>query len=324
MLEGPAVGGDGNIYFTDRKPWGWDKYARIYKWDVRGNTVSLFVKDSGDANGLYFTADGDLVACQNSPQRIASYALDGTLRVVADEYKGKPFNKPNDLWIHPTTGGVFFTDPLYGNGVQLSQEGEYVYYVDPVSNKVMPVDKNLEKPNGVVGTSDGKTLYVADHGAGRVFKYTIKIQGRSRVSLIQKKLFAKDIYCDGMTLDERGNVYVTDTVTNSVRVFTPGRSCVLTIPFPEKVTNLVFGDKTLYFTGQKNLYSLRMQVSGATRSEPPTDDADAKAEASTSPAPASLGQCWKGCANQKKKSWSTKCKASFWHGRCIGCPQCVS
>jgi len=192
------------------------------------------------------------------------------------------------------------------------------------SNKVYPAVKNLVKPNGVVGTPDGKTLYVADHGAGRIYKYAIKDQGQ-RLSLVKRKLFTAETGSDGMTLDELGNVYVTDTTTNSVKAFTPDGSCVLNIPFAEKVTNLVFRGKVLYLTGSENLYSLKMQVNGASYGDiGELDTEETEMETTTSPAQASKGQCLNGCYSQKKKSWSTKCSTSFWESKCAGCPECSS
>merc|ERR1719343_1623591 len=135
---------------------------------------------------------------------------------------------------------------------------------------VVPVAVDLVKPNGLIGTPDGKILYVADPGVGCIYRYTIEQQD-TELSLTDKTLFT-NTGSDGMTLDDRGNVYVTNTTTFSLRVFAPDGSCILYIPFSEMVTNLVFGGNVLYLTGTKNLYSLDMQVSGAAAPTPsPTD-----------------------------------------------------
>jgi gluconolactonase len=115
----------------------------------------------------------------------------------------------------------------------------------------------MVRPNGVVGTPDGKRLYVADHGAHKTYVYTINPDG----TLSDKKLFASE-GSDGMTLDERGNVYLTG---KAVSVFDASGKKIETIEVPEKPSNVCFGGedkKTLFITARTSLYSLRMQVSG--------------------------------------------------------------
>ena len=116
--------------------------------------------NSGGANGLFFSKEGDLFACQGVSQRVTSFYLEdgGEKELLADQYDGRPFNKPNDLWIHPNNG-VFFSDPNYGRK-ELSQDGEHLYFITPYRDQVIRVDNTLKRPNGVVGTPDGNTLYV--------------------------------------------------------------------------------------------------------------------------------------------------------------------
>src|SRR5690606_25793351 len=126
---------------------------------------------------------------------------DGTVTVLADKYEGKRFNSPNDLWIDPQ-GGVYFTDPRYGNMDNLEIDGFHVYYITPDRNRVIRVIDDHTKPNGIIGTKDGSTLYVADAGAGRIYSYHIQPDA----TLTQKKLLIES-GSDGMTLDEHGNIY---------------------------------------------------------------------------------------------------------------------
>ena len=158
FTEGPAVDREGNVFFSDVRA------SRTYKWSPDGK-VSLFRKDTGGANGLAFDAGGNLLACEGAGGRIVSIDAKGSVAVVAGAYGGKPFNRPNDLWIDPK-GGVYFSDPLYGRGSR-RQDGEHVYYVTPDRKKVIRVIDDMVRPNGLAGTPDGKTLYVADAGAGR-------------------------------------------------------------------------------------------------------------------------------------------------------------
>ena len=253
FTEGPAASPDGMVFFTDIPN------NRIHRWNPKTKKVSVFLKDSGGANGLYFTSEGDLVACLGGKGTIQSFYDDGGEKeLMADQFDGKRFNKPNDLWVHPN-GGIFFSDPNYGNK-DLSQDGEHVYYVTPYRDQVFRVIDDMKRPNGVLGTLDGKHLYVADHGAGKTFRYDVD-EGEEG-ALSNKTLFA-DSGSDGLAMDNRGNLYLT---SDKVKVYDPKGKHLGDIPFPERPSNLCFGGedgKTLFVTARKSLYSLAMKVAGA-------------------------------------------------------------
>jgi glutathione peroxidase len=112
---------------------------------------------------------------------------------------------------------------------------------------------DMVRPNGVTGTPDGKTLYVADHGADKTWAYKINPDG----SLSDKRLFAEQ-GSDGMTLDENANVYLT---AEAVNVYSPSGKLLKTINVPEVPSNVYFGGKdknTLYITARSSLYSVNM------------------------------------------------------------------
>ena len=351
FTEGPAVDARGNVFFTDIPN------NRIHKWSLDGK-MSVWREDSGGANGLFFDKKGNLLACEGNRGRITSISPEGKVTVLADKYGGKRFNKPNDLWIDPA-GGVYFTDPVYGR-YKVTQGGEHVYYLSPDGKKVTRVIDDMTRPNGVVGTPDGKILYVADHGAGKVYRYqinqvslpeagpkratpknagkliVINVRGEKRgkgvppyavasrsVNLEQlrkiikaavkknanqkvmvradtsalhgnvasavaacrdggvvkanigynyapkakdsrlsaKKLFAP-VACDGMTLDNEGNVYLTERV---VIVYSPAGKEIERIDIPQRPANVCFGGadlQTLFITARSSVYTIRMRVKG--------------------------------------------------------------
>ena len=254
FTEGPAADSKGDVYFTDIPN------NRIHKWSTVDKKLSTFIEDSGGANGLYFSKEGDIYACLGEKRCVTSFYLeDGTEKeLVGDQFDGRPFNKPNDLWIHPN-GGIFFTDPNYGRK-ELSQDGEYLFYITPYRDQVFRVASDLKRPNGVIGTPDGKTLFVADPGQGKTFRYTID-EGEEGV-LSDKKLFAES-GSDGMTLDNKGNLYLT---SGTVKILNPEGKEIDNLAFPEKPSNICFGGadgKTLFVTARTSFYSLSMQVAGA-------------------------------------------------------------
>jgi len=250
FTEGPAADAQGNIFFSDIPN------NKIHKWSLDGK-LSTFLENSDGANGLYFDKDGNLFACQGSGRKLVSIDPSGNVTVLADKYQDKPFNSLNDLWLDPK-GGVYFTDPNYGrNRDSMQQDGEHVYYLTPDHKKVIRVIDNMVRPNGVIGTSDGKLLYVADHGDRKTFVYTINNDG----TLSNKKLFAPE-GSDGMTIDNEGNIYLT---TGVVAVYNSKGEKIETIIIPESPANVCFGGKdknTLFITARTSLYSLQMRVKG--------------------------------------------------------------
>jgi gluconolactonase len=250
FTEGPAADAQGNVYFSDIPN------NRILKWSLDGK-LSTFLENSGGANGLYFDKDGNLLACQGGARRLVSISPKGEITVLADEYEGKKFNSPNDLWID-SKGGVYFSDPRYGNREGMEQDGEHMYYLTPDRQKVIRVISDMVRPNGVIGTPNGRRLYVADAGANKTYAYRINEDG----TLTDKQLFAEQ-GSDGMTLDSRGNLYLT---SKTVTVYSRRGEKVAEIQVPEGPANVTFGgpdNQTLFITARTSLYSIPTEVRGA-------------------------------------------------------------
>ncbi|HON91655.1 MAG: SMP-30/gluconolactonase/LRE family protein [Phycisphaerae bacterium] len=251
FTEGPAADAQGNVYFTDIPA------NLILKWSVADGKLSTFLANSGGANGLYFDKDGNLLACQGGDRRLVSISPKGEITVLADKYEGKRFNSPNDLWIDPN-GGVYFTDPRYGNRDGMEIEGEHVYYLTPDRKKVIRVIDDMVRPNGVIGTPNGRRLYVADHGANKTYSYRIASDG----TLSDKQLFAEQ-GSDGLAIDARGNVYLTG---KGIAVYSRQGEKLTEISVPEPPANLTFGgadNQTLFITARTSLYSIPTEVRGA-------------------------------------------------------------
>ena len=249
FTEGPAADVEGNIFFSDIPN------NRINKWSLEG-VLSTFREDSGGANGLFFDKAGNLIACEGGRRQLVAITPDGKIIVLADSYGGKRLNSPNDLWITPA-GGIYFTDPRYGSRDDMQQGGEHVYYLSADRKKLIRVIDDMVRPNGLIGTADGKLLYVSDRGAKKTYVYKVNPDG----TLLDKKFFAAE-GSDGMTIDNRGNIYLT---TEVVSVYDSAGNRIEAIEVPETPANVCFGgsDKqTLFITARTSLYSLQMQVKG--------------------------------------------------------------
>ena len=255
FAEGPARAPNGDLYFADFRA------NKIHRWNIEDKTLSTITEDSHGVNGMQFDAKGRLLGCQGNKRRVVAMdAASGlVLEVLADNFGGKRFNNPNDLWIDPK-GGIYFTDPAYSrNKSELELDGRHVYYIAPGDKQVVQVTTEFNTPNGIVGTPDGKTLYITDRRLNRTWRYAIQDDG----TLADRTLFCK-VGADGMTLDERGNLYTTPR-TNAIRVFALSGKELPPIPLPTPASNVCFAGqdgKTLFITSIKALYSIQMNVSG--------------------------------------------------------------
>jgi gluconolactonase len=257
FTEGPAVDRHGNVFFTDQPN------DRIVKWDAATGELTDWLKPAGRANGTYFDKDGNLLACADEKNELWSISPDKKVTVLLTNFGGKLLNGPNDLWIRPD-GGIYLTDPLYKRPYwkrdpAMQQDGQHVYFITPDRKDVKRVATDLRQPNGVIGTPDGKTLYVADIGARKTYAYDINPDG----ALTNKRLFC-ELGSDGMTIDNEGNVYLTG---RGVIVFDKTGKQIETIPVPEGWTaNVTFGGKDrdlLFITASKSVYGVKMRTKGA-------------------------------------------------------------
>jgi uncharacterized protein len=255
FTEGPTSDRDGNVFFTDQPN------NRIMRWGVDGK-LSTFLQPAGRANGMYFGARGNLLACADEKTELWSITPDGSHTVLARQFEGKPLNGPNDVWVRPDDG-LYFTDPFYKREwwkySTRPQDSEQVYFLSPDRKTLRRVTSDLVQPNGIIGTPDGKTLFVSDIGAGRTYAYDIQPDGR----LVNRRLRC-ELGSDGMTLDTEGNLYLTG---RGVSVFDRNGTKVEQIDVPEPWTaNVSFGGKdhrTLFITASKGLYAIRLRVQGA-------------------------------------------------------------
>jgi gluconolactonase len=254
FTEGASVDKKGNVFFTDQPN------NKIWEYSTDGK-LSLFLDSAGRSNGMYFDKKGNLVTCADEHEQLWSISPDKKVKVLLKDYQGHLLNGPNDIWIDDN-GGIYMTDPYYQRPwwtrTKSDLDGEKVYYLPKGKKQPFVVDADLKKPNGIVGTPDGKYLYVADIGDNKTYKYTINKDG----SLSDRKLFIEQ-GSDGMTLDEKGNVYLTG---KGVTIYNPQGNKIGHIAINEPWTaNLCFGGKDkdiLFITASTALYTVKMNVKG--------------------------------------------------------------
>jgi gluconolactonase len=254
FTEGPSVDKKGNVFFTDQPN------NQIWEYSADGK-LSLWMDSTLRSNGTYFDAAGNLISCADEHDQLISISPKKKITVLINDISGHLMNGPNDVWVAPN-GGMYITDPYYQRDYWTRKkpdlDGQDVYYLPKGSHVPVVVISDMQQPNGIVGTPDGKYLYVADIKGNKTYKYTITPGNK----LTDKQLFC-NLGSDGMTLDAQGNVYLTG---KGVTIFDPRGVKIAHIDIDEPWTaNLCFAGKHknyLFITASKAIYILKMNVKG--------------------------------------------------------------
>ncbi len=255
FTEGPSVDALGNVYFSD------GPNDRVMKLGVDG-MLDVFYSPCGVANGTKFDDQGRLVMCQSTSakgkRRVARRERDGSETVLAETFEGKRFNAPNDLTLD-AQGRIYFTDIAVAEPGKTPEMPSGVYRIDSPGQVVRVID-NLQRPNGIVLTRDGKTLYVSDRGTQKLHRYEVQSDASLKSAGIVYD-FSPDRGIDGMCLDLEGNIVAAagQGATSGLFVVSPLGKLLLHRPIGEFSTNVCFaGDgRDLYLTASKSVYKLR-------------------------------------------------------------------
>jgi gluconolactonase len=254
--------------------------------------ISVYRKGAG-SNGLMFDRQGRLVICEAANRRVTRIENDGRLTVLADRYDGHRFNQPNDLTID-SRGRIYFSDPCYGDrrGMEMldtdGRKVEGVYRIDPDGQVSRVITHEADRPNGLVVTSDDRTLYVADNnndtvgGARKLWRFALRADGT--VDPASRTLvhdWGTTRGPDGIKLDTAGRLFVAaglnranppyetqEKPTAGVYVFSASGELLRTIPIPrDECTNCAFGGtdlRTLFVTAGGTLWAVRLNEPGWT------------------------------------------------------------
>ena len=275
FTEGPAVDGKGDVYFTNIRT------SKILKWNPRERELSTFLTDTNEANGLRFTPDGNLLICEGGAGQVTRLNMStGQKTTVADQFKGKMLQAPNDIE-YDRSGRIYFssrgdqTDPNNYNK-------KAVYRLDPDGSlHQLLSEPDVHMPNGLVISPDESTLYLieahpnADHNRC-ILAFDLRDGELSnRRTLIN---FYPGRSGDGMCIDREGNLYVaaglhavrgtSETLDTKpgIHVISPEGKLLAYLMTPQDtITNCTFGGadlKTLYITAGPNLISMQTKIAG--------------------------------------------------------------
>jgi len=259
----------GGFKFTEGPVW--TPWSTLLFSDIPDNRIYEIGKERrvfatvGGCNGLTFDSEGRLIVCGQSARTVSRLEKDGSWTVIADKYRGKRLNSPNDAVVR-SDGSIYFTDPDYGveqKDRELDFEG--VYRIRP-DGRIELLEKDIVKPNGLAFSPDEKILYVAECQSGRIRAFSVTESGMLIDGRPFAKQNAKGAYADGIKVDIAGNLYVT--TVGGVCVYNANGKQIAFISVPENPTNLNWGDadgKTLYITAQTSVYKVRLEPGGLPR-----------------------------------------------------------
>lgn len=252
---------------------------KIHRWHPQSGHA-VFMDPSGfegqseesepGSNGLMLDQQGRLLVCDHGNRRIYRVEADGTKTTLADKFEGKRFNSPNDL-IVAANGDIYFTDPPYGLRDESKRELDFCgVYRLATDGSVTLLTKELERPNGIGLSPDGKSLYVAQsHGPAPIYKsYAIKADGTTEPEgklLFDAKKFAAagdPGMPDGMCVDVQGNLWATGP--GGVLVISPEGKLLGRILLGKATANCAFGEDgtTLFITSSDRLCRVKTKIKG--------------------------------------------------------------
>ncbi len=267
--EGPIGMPDGSLIFTETQA---NRITRI----AAAGTTSTFLENTNGSNGLAWDSQGRLISVQTTPgqTKIGVIYPKGTEAVIADNFDGKPFGRPNDLVVS-TKGGVYFSEP--GPNVPPGTPPPAppplppaVYYV-PLGGKAIKIADGIERPNGIMLSRDEKTLYVNNTNGEYLLAFDVSSDG----TVTNRRNFAKyqggaknasRVYvsgADGLAIDEAGRVY--SATAAGVEVFDEKGAHLGTIPLSRAPQNIAFAGKdkkTLYIVGRGSAFKVDLETPG--------------------------------------------------------------
>ncbi len=287
--EGPVWIRDGYLLFAEIP-------SNTIRKVVPGTGATIWLRPSGylgsapfkgrepGSNGMTLDARGRLTVAghgQRDVYRVDSLGEPGKHTILADTYRGKRLNSPNDL-VYRSDGSLYFTDPPYGlpmqndsdPGKQLAVNGVYRIAgaadqppgAAPRRDRLQLLVSDLPRPNGIAFSPDQKFLYVSNTEPRKLWmRYPVNADGTLGPGAVffDASSDPRRGNPDGIKVDTAGNVYGAGP--GGVWIFSPAGKHLATIAVPEVVSNLGWGGedgRALFITATSSVYRIDLSVPG--------------------------------------------------------------
>ncbi|MFD5828598.1 SMP-30/gluconolactonase/LRE family protein [Lentzea sp. NPDC060358] len=242
---------------------------RLLRWDELTGVVGVMKEPAGFHNGHTVDRRGRLVSCEQGNRRVTRTEHDGSTTVLADTYRGKRFNSPNDV-VESSDGAIWFTDPSYGidsdyEGHQAESEigACHVYRADPADGSVTIVADDFSRPNGLAFSLDESLLYIADTRQDPSHIRVFRVGDGGALSGGEVFASSDSGGFDGLRVDAAGRLWAA--AHDGLHCFAPDGTRIGKLALPEVCSNLTFGGprrNDLFITASSSVYTLRMNFSG--------------------------------------------------------------
>ena len=244
--------------------------SRRMKWEP-GKGVTVDAEGTANANGMTRDVQGRLVVCHHFSRRVDRVEPDGSITVIADNYRGLKLNRPNDVVVK-SDGSIYFTDPPPRppltppeHAPELDMAG--VYRVSPDLSQINLLVRTFANPNGLAFSPDEKILYINDSNRHVKHIRAFEVEGNGTLDLGSERLFCSMLgddrpgAPDGMKVDVEGNVYCTGP--GGIWVLDPEGNHIGTIL--HRAVNMAWGGDdwtTMFFTGPTSINRIQLAIPG--------------------------------------------------------------
>lgn len=248
--EGVVADWQGNVYCGEQSP-----SNKTMQLKAGQDTAKFWRQAADNPSGMWLDPQNRIVICQqHAIVRVKAGATFDNQTDTLYKASGQDFNDVTG----DSKGNLFFTNYM----------GSTVFFRNAATGETKTVFTNISRPNGVEWDEERKRLYLHEFGIDTVAVYDVGAD----YSLSNRRVFAGVAACDGITLDEKGDVFSVSYSTGVVHAFDPDGNKLGEISIPgQQMTNLAFGGadfKTLYMVTIRGLYKLPMKVKGYKTGQP--------------------------------------------------------